>query len=162
MVAESPDVPSREELIALNQAQTAQIAALMARVAELERRLGLNSLDSSFKCNGCCEGRDFVGYGFCGCFPAQCLSRLVVHQCGDIVEPCLTGVAQIGALGQERAQEAVGVFVAATLPGGVRIAEPDVDLQAARQFRVAGYFEAAVIEPAPDLIRCQACARVGG
>src|SRR5664280_2408813 len=39
MVSESPDVPSREELIALNQAQAAQIAALMARVAELERRL---------------------------------------------------------------------------------------------------------------------------
>src|SRR5674476_203296 len=46
MVSESPDVPSREELIALNQAQAAQIAALMARVAELERRLGLNSSNS--------------------------------------------------------------------------------------------------------------------
>ena len=46
MVAESPDVPSREELIALNQAQAVQIAALMARVAELERRLGLNSSNS--------------------------------------------------------------------------------------------------------------------
>ena len=46
MVAESPDVPSREELIALVQAQAAQIAALLARVAELERRLGLNSSNS--------------------------------------------------------------------------------------------------------------------
>ena len=46
MVAESPDVPSREELIALIQAQAAQIAALMARVGELERRLGLNSSNS--------------------------------------------------------------------------------------------------------------------
>ena len=46
MVAESPDGPSREELIALNQAQAAQIAALMARVAELERRLGMNSSNS--------------------------------------------------------------------------------------------------------------------
>ena len=46
MVAGSPDVPSREELIALIQAQAAQIAALMARVAELERRLGLNSSNS--------------------------------------------------------------------------------------------------------------------
>ncbi len=46
MVAESPDVPSREELIALIQAQAAQIAALMTRVAELERRLGLNSSNS--------------------------------------------------------------------------------------------------------------------
>ena len=46
MVAESPDVPSREELIALVQAQAAQIAVLVARVAELERRLGLNSSNS--------------------------------------------------------------------------------------------------------------------
>jgi transposase len=46
MVAESPDVPSREELIALIKAQAAQIAALMTRVAELERRLGLNSSNS--------------------------------------------------------------------------------------------------------------------
>ena len=46
MVAGSPDVLSREELIALIQAQAAQIAALMARVAELERRLGLNSSNS--------------------------------------------------------------------------------------------------------------------
>ena len=46
MVAESPDIPSREELIALLQAQATQIAALVARVAELERRLGLNSSNS--------------------------------------------------------------------------------------------------------------------
>ena len=46
MVSGSPDVLSREELIALIQAQAAQIAALMARVAELERRLGLNSSNS--------------------------------------------------------------------------------------------------------------------
>ena len=46
MVTESPDAASREELVALNQAQAVQIAALMARVAELERRLGLNSSNS--------------------------------------------------------------------------------------------------------------------
>ena len=46
MVAESPDVPSRKELIALIKAQAAQIAALLTRVAELERRLGLNSSNS--------------------------------------------------------------------------------------------------------------------
>lgn len=46
MVAESPDAPSRAELIALIHAQAAQIAALVARVAELERRLGLNSTNS--------------------------------------------------------------------------------------------------------------------
>src|SRR6201984_874936 len=38
--------PSREELIALVAAQAAEIAALKARIAELERRLGLNSSNS--------------------------------------------------------------------------------------------------------------------
>jgi transposase len=38
--------PTREELIALIRAQAAEIAALKARVAELERRLGLDSSNS--------------------------------------------------------------------------------------------------------------------
>src|SRR6202166_1848640 len=38
--------PSREELIALVAAQAVEIAALRARIAELERRLGLNSSNS--------------------------------------------------------------------------------------------------------------------
>ena len=49
MVLESPNEPSREVLIALTSAQSAQITALIAentalkaRIAELERRLGLN------------------------------------------------------------------------------------------------------------------------
>ena len=46
MNPESPAEPSREELIALIAAQAAEIAALKARIAELERRLGLNSSNS--------------------------------------------------------------------------------------------------------------------
>jgi len=53
MNPDSPAEPSREELIALVRAQAAQIAALVAenaalkaRIAELERRLGLNSSNS--------------------------------------------------------------------------------------------------------------------
>ena len=38
--------PSREKLIALVAAQAVEIAGLKARVAELERRLGLNSWNS--------------------------------------------------------------------------------------------------------------------
>src|SRR5450756_2361091 len=41
-----PVEPSREELIALIAAQAAEIAALRAHIAELERRLGLNSSNS--------------------------------------------------------------------------------------------------------------------
>jgi transposase len=46
MNADSPAEPSREELIALISAQAAEIAALKAQIAELERRLGLNSSNS--------------------------------------------------------------------------------------------------------------------
>jgi transposase len=47
MNADSPTEPSREELIALIAAQAVEIAALKAQIAELERRLGLNSSNSS-------------------------------------------------------------------------------------------------------------------
>ena len=46
MNRESPNAQSREDLIALIQAQAAEIAALKARIGELERRLGLNSSNS--------------------------------------------------------------------------------------------------------------------
>ena len=43
---DSQSEPSREELVALVAAQAAEIAALKAHIAELERRLGLNSSNS--------------------------------------------------------------------------------------------------------------------
>jgi transposase len=46
MIRATPIEPSREELAALIAAQAAEIAALKARFAELERRLGLNSSNS--------------------------------------------------------------------------------------------------------------------
>ncbi len=46
MTPDSAAEPSREELIALVTAQAAEIATLKAQIAELERRLGLNSSNS--------------------------------------------------------------------------------------------------------------------
>jgi len=46
MNGDSQSEPTREELIALIRAQAAEIAALKARIAELERRLGLDSSNS--------------------------------------------------------------------------------------------------------------------
>ena len=46
MNRDSPPEPTREELIALIAGQAAEIATLKARIAELERRLGLNSSNS--------------------------------------------------------------------------------------------------------------------
>jgi transposase len=47
MSPDSPTEPRREELLALIAAQAAEIAFLKARLAELERRLGLDSSNSS-------------------------------------------------------------------------------------------------------------------
>lgn len=47
MNRDSPAEPTREELIALIAAQAAEIVILQARIAELERRLGLDSSNSS-------------------------------------------------------------------------------------------------------------------
>jgi transposase len=46
MNRDAPVEPLREELVALIVAQAAEIAALPAHIAELERRLGLNSSNS--------------------------------------------------------------------------------------------------------------------
>jgi transposase len=46
MNRDAPIEPSREELLALIAAQAKQIAALTARVADLERRLGLDRSNS--------------------------------------------------------------------------------------------------------------------
>ena len=46
MIRETESEPSREELIALIAALRAENASLKARIAELERRLGLNSSNS--------------------------------------------------------------------------------------------------------------------
>ena len=47
MIRETPSEPSKEELIALIAALRAENAALKARLAELERRLELNSSNSA-------------------------------------------------------------------------------------------------------------------
>jgi len=47
MIRETPPEPTREELLALVEALLAENAAMMARIGELERCLGLNSSNSS-------------------------------------------------------------------------------------------------------------------
>jgi len=73
--------------------------------------------NANCKCNGFNQGGHFFGHGFGGCFPTEGFSGAVVHQGCDVVEPGLAGIAEIGAFGDELAQEAVCVLVAAALPG---------------------------------------------
>jgi hypothetical protein len=63
---------------------------------------------------------------------------------GIRVELCLADLRQIGALRQELAQS-VGVLVAAALSGRVGVGEPDVDVQALREFDMAGHLASPVI-----------------
>ena len=51
----------------------------------------------------------------------------VVEFVGDGVEVRFGDGGEVGALGEVLPEEAVGVFVRAALPGGVRVAEEDVD-----------------------------------
>jgi len=90
-----------------------------------------------------------LGHGFFGCFPSEGLAGSLVHQAGDVVEFGLADSAQVGALGEELAQQTVGVFVAAALPRGMWIAKPDVDRQQAGQFRGSGHLAATVVGHGP-------------
>jgi hypothetical protein len=58
---------------------------------------------------------------------------------------CWMNQAEIGALGQVLADQAVGVLVGAALPGAVRVAEADVDVQVCAEGMVQAHFPASVI-----------------
>src|SRR5690554_1807058 len=110
----------------------------------LDRRNGYSS-GSTFKCNAVTEVSDFLTHDFFGCTPVECLSWSPIEQPSDVVEPSLAEGGQIRALGHELAQQAIGILVAAPLPGRVRIGEPDRQLQPLRQFLVPGHLAAPVV-----------------
>ena len=86
-----------------------------------------------------------------GVFHPRVLRGLWFIKAGHVGQFGLTDGARIGALGEELAQQTVGVFPGTALRGSVRIAEPDADLQAVGQFRVAGHLAAAVLLQALSL-----------
>lgn len=80
-----------------------------------------------------------------GRISVQGLSRPVVYQVGNGVQRILAMDAQVHVLGQELAQQAIGVLAAAFLSGTVRIAEVHVYPRGCRQFPVSGFLLALVI-----------------
>ena len=84
-------------------------------------------------------------HGLFGCFPAERFAGALVEQPRNVVELGLAGFAEICTFGQELAQQAIGVLVAAALPRRVRIGEPDIESQAPSQFGMTGHFAAPVV-----------------
>ena len=71
-------------------------------------------------------GRNTCLETLCWCFVVKRLSGSFVELSGDSTQLCLTMYRQIGAFWKVLSQQAVGIFVCATLPGAVRVAEEDV------------------------------------
>jgi len=74
--------------------------------------------------------------GLGGGSPAEGLAGAGVEGGGDGVEVAGAVSAQVGALGEVLAQQAVGVLVGATLPRAVRVGEVDLDAGVDAQPRV--------------------------
>ena len=90
-----------------------------------------------------CFGEWFVeDYFWFGEFEG--LAGAVVEEERDVVEVELRMDGQVGALGQVLAQEAVGVLVAAALPGAVGVAEEHRDAGGHAEPGVAGHLGALV------------------
>ena len=65
---------------------------------------------------------------FFGLVEPEAFAGSVVELCRDAVEVEVGVEAEVGALGEVLAQEAVGVLVAGALPRGVRVTEEDRDI----------------------------------
>lgn len=77
--------------------------------------------------------------------PVQRLARAVVQQVSDRIERLLVMHRQVRALGQELAQQPVGVLAAALLPRAVRVAEIHADVGVARQLLMLAHLAPLVV-----------------
>ena len=83
MIREAESEPSREELIALIGALRAENASLKARIAELERRLGLNSSNSGKPPSMDAEADQLCGAGRYG---NQSEGMVTIIRCAQLTE----------------------------------------------------------------------------
>ena len=68
-------------------------------------------VNSSSNCNTCGSPCDFLCESLGRSFPSQGLAGPVIHEPRDVVEIALAELAEVGPLGQELAQETVGVLI---------------------------------------------------
>jgi hypothetical protein len=72
------------------------------------------------------------------------LSRAAIELGRDGIQGSLVELAQVGALGQVLAEQAVGVLVGAALPGAARVTELDLDTGVNRELQVLGHLLAVI------------------
>src|SRR6266545_4977261 len=82
--------------------------------------------------------------GLARCTPAEGLAWTAVECERDGGELVGAVSAEVGAPGEVLAQQAVGVLVAAALPGAVRVAEVDLDAGVDPQLCVLGHLRALI------------------
>ena len=78
-------------------------------------------------------------------FPAQALPGPGIEQPGDIVQLFLGKQRQVGPFGQVLAEQSVGVFADAALPGRSRMSEVHIDSGGLRQPFVMAHLPALVV-----------------
>ena len=72
------------------------------------------------------------------------MSRPAIEFGRDGIQRCLVELAQVAALGEVLAEQAVGVLVGATLPGAAGVAEIDLDAGVDGELEVFGHLPAVV------------------
>jgi hypothetical protein len=72
------------------------------------------------------------------------LSRAAVEFGGDGVERGLVELAEVAALGKVLAEQPIGVFVGAALPGAARVAEIDLHARVDGELGVLGHLLAVI------------------
>ena len=91
----------------------------------LQPHLRLGRLSS--KCNR--GGEDFKGGT-----PEETFARSVIDKIENTLEFSLRNIEEIAALGEERTKQAIGIFIAASLPGLMRLGEENRSIELTFKF----------------------------
>ncbi len=83
--------------------------------------------------------------GFQGRGNVETFSWACVQPMGDGIQRTLSITGQVRPFGQVLAQQAIGVFVGATLPGAVRLGKEDLDREPLSQLLMLGHLFAPII-----------------
>ena len=96
----------------------------------------------------------------CWSLEAQSFSRALIETQRDLVQLGLRVAGKVGSLRQVLTQQAVGVFVRSSLPGGVRITEVNFHIRGYREAFVFSHFQPANRFRQVLLDRCRSAPRL--